>query len=83
MNSILNSQIALDTNEFIFALRQTSSSFACTELLFEALPKLNIHIPLQVLLELQRNLTDSEMRGVFLALNQTKSVQFDYARRLG
>ena len=79
MNSILDEQIAFDTNEFIFGVRQTPGSFACTELLFEKSSRLNLYIPLQVLLELQRNLTDSEMRGVFLALHKAKSVQFDYS----
>ncbi len=36
-------------------------------------------MPLQVLLELQRNLSDDEMRGALLALHRMQSVRWDYA----
>lgn len=79
MNSIRNEWVALDTNEFLFALRQDPNFSACRTLLFEKLPELNIYIPLQVLVELQRNLTTDEMRGIFLALNRAKALRLDYA----
>lgn len=78
MNSIQNEPIALDTNEFIFALRREPSYPACEVLLFDQLPKLQIYIPLQVLSELQRNFNTDEMRSVFLALNRAKAIQWDY-----
>lgn len=74
----LEELVTLDTNEFIFGLRRTPGYPACTELLFEKLPILNLYVPLQVLLELQRNLTNDEMRDVSLALNGARSVQIDY-----
>jgi len=36
-------------------------------------------MPLQILVELQRNLTANEMRGLLLALNRSKTIQYDYA----
>ncbi|MDX2213680.1 MAG: type II toxin-antitoxin system VapC family toxin [Oculatellaceae cyanobacterium bins.114] len=78
MNSILNEVIALDTNEFIFALRRDANYPACETLLFNKLPELQIYMPLQVLIELQRNLSFDEMRGLFLALNKSKAIQWDY-----
>lgn len=78
MNFIQNEPIALDTNQFIFALRRSAAYPACEILLFDKLPELQIYMPLQVLIELQRNLTIDEMRGVFLALNQSKAIQWDY-----
>ncbi len=73
-----NELVALDTNQFIFALRRTAAYPACEILLFDKLPELQIYMPLQVLIELQRNLNMDEMRGVFLALNQSKAIQSDY-----
>jgi predicted nucleic acid-binding protein len=79
MNSIQDEVIALDTNEFIFALRQEPSHASCETLLFDKLPELRIYMPLQVLVELQRNLNLDEMRGIFLVLNRSKTIQWDYA----
>ena len=79
MNSIQNEIVALDTNEFIFALRHEAARPACETLLFDHLSKLQIFIPLQVLIELQRNLTDVEMRGVLRALMKAKAVTWDHA----
>ncbi|WNZ23093.1 type II toxin-antitoxin system VapC family toxin [Leptolyngbya sp. NK1-12] len=78
MNSILTEWVALDTNQFIFALCQDPAYPACEVLLFDQLHKLNIYMPLQVLIELQRNLTSDEMRGIFLALNRAKAIRWDY-----
>ena len=61
MNSIRDETIALDTNVFIFALRKEVAYPTCEILLFDKLPQLKMHVPLQVLIELQRNLSDSEM----------------------
>ena len=78
MNFIREEIVALDTNQFIFALRQDINYPSCRILLFEKLKDINIYLPLQVLLELQRNLTNGEMRGVMLALSKTKNITWDY-----
>lgn len=78
MTSIRDEAVAFDTNVFIFALRKDANHPACESLLFDKLGALKIHIPLQILLELQHNLTASEMRGVFLALAKAKVVTWDY-----
>lgn len=79
MNSIRDELLSFDTNEFIFALRREADHPACETFLFDKLNELQIYIPLQVLIELQRNLRDQEMRRVLLALTKAKSVTWDYA----
>jgi hypothetical protein len=69
----------LDTNVFIFALRKEPHFPACETLLFDKLPALQVYMPLQIFLELQRNLTASEMRRVVRALTMAEAVTWDYA----
>jgi predicted nucleic acid-binding protein len=59
--TIRNSRIALDTNVWIYGLRQDQNFFACSELL-ENLRAFQAVIPRQVLAELQANLTAEESR---------------------
>ncbi len=79
MHSIRDERVALDTNVFIFALRKESNYPACETLLFDKLNALHIYMPLQIFLELQRNLTGSEMRRVVRALAMAHTVTWDYA----
>ncbi|UXE61914.1 MAG: hypothetical protein KA717_03010 [Woronichinia naegeliana WA131] len=79
MNFIHNQLIALDTNQFIFALRQDPTYSSCQILLFEKLHKINVYLPLQVLIELQCNLNENEIRGVMLALSTARNTTWDYA----
>ena len=79
MNSIRSEAVALDTNVFIFALRKEANYPACESLLFDKLSELDVYIPLQIFVELQRNLTSDEMRGVLRALIRAKTVTWDYA----
>lgn len=74
MNSIRDDLLALDTNILIFAVRKEKLFSACEILLFDKLPELKIHIPLQVFLELQHNLIEDEMRGVLHALNRAGTI---------
>jgi hypothetical protein len=78
VNSIRGETVALDTNVFIFALRKEPDYPACETLLFDKLPALQIYMPLQIFLELQRNLTASEMRRVVRALTMAQAVTWDY-----
>ena len=78
MNSIRDQVAALDTNEFIFALRRAASHPACEILLFDRLNEFQIYIPLQILLELQCNLSRNEMHDLFLILTKAKAVTWDY-----
>lgn len=79
MNSIRDERVSLDTNEFLFALRRVASHSACEVLLFDKLAEIRVYMPLQILIELQRNLRMDEMRGVLLALTKAKTVTWDYA----
>jgi hypothetical protein len=79
MNSIREELVTLDTNQFIFALRRDNNYPNCQILLFEKLNQLKIYQPLQVLIELQHNLNDSEIRGVMFALTKAKNVSWDYS----
>ena len=79
MNSIRGETVALDTNVFIFALRKEPNYPECETLLFDKLTALQVYMPLQIFLELQRNLTASEMRRVVRALTMAQAVTWDYA----
>src|SRR5690348_12100816 len=79
VNSIRHEAVALDTNVFVFALRKEVAYPACETLLFDKLGELQLYLPLQVFVELQHNLTGSEMRGVLRALLRAKTVTLDYA----
>ena len=79
MNTIRGEAVALDTNVFIFALRKEPNYPACETLLFDKLNELQVYMPLQIFLELQRNLTASEMRRVIRALTMAQAVTWDYA----
>lgn len=79
MNSIRHEAVALDTNVFVFALRKDATYPACETLLFDRLSELQVYIPLQIVVELQRNLTNDEMRGVLRALLRAKTVTWDYS----
>ena len=57
--------VALDTNVCIFALRKEPTYPAGELLLFDKLNELQVHMPLQIIVELQRNLMASEMRGLY------------------
>ena len=78
MNSIRDELVSLYTNEFIFALRREASHPACETLVFDQLDKLHLYVPLQIVVELQRNLPDEEMRQVLRALTKAKAVTWDY-----
>ena len=79
MNSIRGETVALDTNVFIFALRKEPNFPACETLLFDKLNEIRVYMPLQIFLELQRNLMASEMRRVVRALTMAQAVTWDYA----
>jgi len=71
--------IALDTNEFHFALRRDDRYPACAKLLFERALDLRLHVPLQVLKELHRRLRQGDVRKIFDALESARECRFDYS----
>ncbi len=78
MPSIREEPVALDTNVVIFALRKEADYSACEPLLFDKLHELQVYMPLQIFLELQRNLTGNEMRSVLWAPARAHTVTWDY-----
>jgi hypothetical protein len=74
VNSIRGETVALDTNVFIFALRKEPNFPTCETLLFDKLNEIRVYMPLQIFLELQRNLMASEMRRVVRALTMAQAV---------
>jgi predicted nucleic acid-binding protein len=62
-------RLVLDTNVWIFGLRDQPEQPACHRLLRQ-LPRLYVKVPRQILLELQANLTEAEMRRFFRLLNR-------------
>lgn len=69
--------IALDTNVFLLALREDSRLPSCRQLLFDFAQQLDLYMPLQVFVELRRNLAGREWTGLFSALAGCKSVPWD------
>ncbi len=63
MTSIRGEAVAFDTNVCIFALRKEPNYPACETLLFDKLTELQVYMPLQIFLELQRNLTPVKCSG--------------------
>jgi predicted nucleic acid-binding protein len=61
--------IVLDTNVWIFGLRDDSERPACFQFL-RRLPHLSVHVPRQILLELRANLRTDEMDDLFRLLNR-------------
>jgi hypothetical protein len=79
VSSIRDAVVGLDTNEFVFALRQDPRHPTCETILFDRLGELKVCLPLQILAELQRNLSTVEMRTVLRALERAGSITWDYA----
>jgi len=61
--------VVLDTNVWIFGLRDEPDRPACLQLL-QRLPRLYVQVPRQILLELRANLTRGEMERFFRLLNR-------------
>ena len=78
MISIRGEKVALDTNVWIFALRKDPNFEACETLVFDKLHELQTHVPLQILLELQRNLAPDEIRRLVHGLTMTQAVTWGY-----
>jgi predicted nucleic acid-binding protein len=66
--SILDEWIVLDTNIWIFGLRQSPDLPPCAQLL-EQLPRLHVVLPRQILQELQANLSENDLHALFHLLN--------------
>lgn len=61
--------LVLDTNIWIFGLREQPDQPACDQLLRQ-LPQLHVKVPRQILLELRANLTEAELRRLFRFFNR-------------
>ncbi len=78
MRSIRAELLALDTNVFIFGVRRDERYPSCAMLLFERLIDLRVLVPLQVHVELQRNLAANELDRVFAAFVAATESRWDY-----
>jgi len=67
--TMAHSWVVLDTNIWIFGLREDPERPACMRVL-QHLPRLYIHIPRQILLELRANLTKEDMGRFFRLANR-------------
>jgi predicted nucleic acid-binding protein len=67
--TIAHKWVVLDTNVWIFGLREPPDRPACIKVL-QRLPRLYVHVPRQILLELRANLTRDEMDRLFRLLNR-------------
>lgn len=66
--SVRDEWVVLDTNIWIFGLRNMPEFSTCTELL-DCLNQLKVVLPRQILQELQANLSQGEMSTLFRVLN--------------
>ncbi len=57
MSSIRSDLVAIDTNVFLFAIRAETLREQCAVLVFDRLCDINVFVPLEVHIEIQRNLT--------------------------
>ena len=78
MPAIRESLVALDTNEYLFALRRDVAYPFCESLVFDYIHALNLYVPAEIQLELRRNLTDYEVRDILEVLRRPQAVVFDY-----
>jgi predicted nucleic acid-binding protein len=67
--TIRTDRLVLDTNVWLFGLRDDPERPACFQLL-RRLPHLHVHVPRQILLELRANLRTEEMDDLFRLLNR-------------
>lgn len=78
MTSIRDKWIALDTNEFLFGIDPPPGRESCRELILEGIAGLHVFVPLQVSLELQRNLSPSNLRKLIRAINRLADTRWDF-----
>ena len=64
--------MSLDTNVFVFALRKDTTYPACEILLFDKLSELQIYIPLQIFVELQRILPAMKCEGSYALFSEPR-----------
>lgn len=79
MSCIRDSPVAIDTNVFLFAIRGDVHRRACAELAFDRLGALHLVIPLQVYLEVKRNLRGDELTRFFEAVELAADTRQDFA----
>ena len=76
MSSILIDWTALDTNEFVFGIR--NPGHPSEQLLFEYIDRLRVVVTRQVMIELHRNLRHDEQRIAFTLLQNALELSVDY-----
>lgn len=79
MSSTRTEFVALDTNQYVFAVRRDASHPACRTLLFERVKDLRIFVPREVVRELRRNLIPSELQAALAPLRRAIDVFWDYS----
>jgi hypothetical protein len=67
--TILDDWISLDTNIYIFGIREDPKFPACVELL-ERIGELYVHLPRQIIRELQNNLHPNEVHELFILFSR-------------
>jgi hypothetical protein len=78
MSSLLDEPVALDTNEYVFAIRRSRQFPACQQMLRVGLHKLAVYLPLQIILEVNRNLYKEEMAAVYRLLRGARDLIQDF-----
>jgi hypothetical protein len=78
MSSILDELVCFDTNQFIFGIRRSPQNPACREVLRRHLHKLAVYLPLEILIELHRNLYREEINAAYRILRHAREFVEDF-----
>lgn len=78
MSNIRESLVALDTNQYLFAVRRDAGYPFCETLIFDRVHLLRVFVPGEIHAEMTRNLSDFEVRAIHEVLRRARSVAFDY-----
>src|SRR6266513_2855662 len=79
MSSILDEPVCLDTNQFIFGIRQSPQYPACREIVRSHINKLAVFMPLEILVEVHRNLYREEIQAAYFILRGARELIEDFA----
>jgi hypothetical protein len=76
MSSIRTDAVAFDTNVYIHGLRRSPGQEACSELMFGFVATLRLYLPIQVQIELRRNLSAQHIRDLFAVLRDVQTIEW-------
>ena len=80
MISIGDEPVALDTNQYVFGIRGSHDYPACREILIRMMTELTVYLPIEIIVELARNLYPEELRAAYRALRDARRLIQDFTQ---